>query len=77
MKGLMNMIYICPTCYKEFNTEEEVTTHFLKCWKEQNPHHKSKPASRSEDITTTEVSEDSMAFFDSLKGDDDNERSNG
>lgn len=71
------MIYICPTCSKEFKTEGEVTAHFLKCWKEQNPHHKSKLAPRSEDITITEVNEDIMAFFDSLKGDDNNERSNG
>jgi len=71
------MIYICPTCSKEFKTKGEVTAHFLKCWKEQNPHHKSKSAPRSEDITTIEVNEDIMAFFDSLKGDDDNERSNG
>lgn len=71
------MIYICPTCSKEFKTEGEVTAHFLKCWKEQNPHHKSKPAPCSEDITITEVNEDIMAFFDSLKGDDNNERSNG
>ena len=70
-------MYICPTCGEEFEKEEVLVKHFLKCWKGQNPHHKSKPAPRSENITTTEVSEDIMAFFDSLKGDDDNERSNG
>ena len=60
------MIYICPTCNKEFYVEEDVTTHFLKCWKEQNPHHKSKPAPRSEDVTMTEIDENIMAFFTSF-----------
>ena len=71
------MTYICPTCKKEFETEEEVSAHFLKCWKEQNPHYKSKPAPRSENITTTEVSKDILDFFASLKGEDINERSDG
>ena len=60
------MIYICPTCNKEFNIEEEVIKHFLKCWKEQNPHHKSKPAPRSEDISINEVSDDILNFFNSF-----------
>ena len=70
------MIYICPTCGKELGNEEEVATHFLKCWKEQNPHHKSKPAPRSEDIVTTEVNEDIMEFFTTLQ-EENYERSNG
>lgn len=76
MKGLIIMVYICPTCYKEFKSEEEVATHFLKCWKEQNPHHKSKPAPRGKDITTAEVSEDIASFFESLKEEHSNERNN-
>lgn len=67
------MIYICPTCGKEFDVEEKITSHFLKCWKENNPHHKSKSAPRSEDITTVEINEDMMEFFNSLEGDDNNE----
>ena len=70
------MIYICPTCGKELNNEEEIATHFLKCWKEQNPHHKSKPAPRSEDIVTTKVNEDIMKFFTTLQ-EENYERSNG
>lgn len=67
MKGPMIMIYVCPTCNKEFSSEEEITAHLLKCWKEQNPHHKSKPAPHSEDITTVEASEDVEKFFASLQ----------
>lgn len=63
------MIYICPTCNKEFDTEEKVSKHFLKCWKDANPHHKSKPAPRSEDIVTSEMNSDMADFFASLKGD--------
>lgn len=76
MKGPMIMIYVCPTCGKEFNSKEEITTHLLKCWKEQNPHHKSKPAPRSEDITMIEVNEDVKKFFASLQ-EADYERSDG
>jgi len=64
------MKYICPTCEKEFDTEEEVSKHFLKCWKEQNPHHKSKPAPRSEDINTSEVNDDILDFFNSFNGEE-------
>ena len=70
------MIYVCPTCGKELNNEEEIATHFLKCWKEQNSHHKSKPAPRSENIVTTEVNEDIMKFFTTLQ-EENYERSNG
>lgn len=62
------MIYICPTCQKEYNTEEDMAKHFLKCWKDNNSHHRSKPAPRGEDITTSEVSEDIKNFFALLKG---------
>ncbi len=71
------MVYICPTCNKEFSTTEGVSAHYLKCWKNNNPHHKSKPAPRSKDIIINEISEDIMAFFTALNGDGDNERSNG
>ena len=29
-------MYICPTCGREFQTENEITKHFLSCWKEQS-----------------------------------------
>jgi hypothetical protein len=60
-------MYICPTCCKEFEKEEVLVKHFLKCWKEKNPCHKSKSAPRSEDINTREVNEDVMNFFASFQ----------
>lgn len=60
-------MYICPTCGKGFETEEALTKHYLKCWKEKNPNHKSKSAPRSEDINTREVSNDIANFFNSFK----------
>lgn len=61
-------MYICPTCNKEFIEKEKLTKHFLSCWKEQNPYYKSKPAPRSADIETREVSNDIANFFNSLEG---------
>ena len=61
------MIYICPTCNKEFNTEETIQKHFLACWKETHPYHKSKDAPRSEDIVTREVNDDVLNFFKALE----------
>ena len=60
-------MYICPTCYKEFKKEEILVKHFLKCWKEKNPYHKSKSAPHSEDVNTREVNEDIMNFFASFQ----------
>ena len=60
-------MYICPTCCKEFEKEEVLVKHFLKCWKDKNPNHHSKSAPRSEDINTREVNEDVMNFFISLQ----------
>lgn len=45
-------MYICPTCKKGFEKEENLTKHFLSCWKEQHPSHVSKSAPRSESIET-------------------------
>ena len=59
-------MFICPICNKEFNTQEQIRNHFLSCWQEQHPYHKSKPAPRSEDIITREVSDDVINFFNSL-----------
>lgn len=62
------MTYVCPTCYKEYKTEQEVTKHFLKCWRSDNPHCKSKPAPRSADITLVVANEEVQKFFDLLGG---------
>lgn len=62
-----NKMYVCPTCSKEFKTEDGVRKHMLKCWKEIHPYHKSKDAPRSENIITREVSNDIMDFFNSLE----------
>lgn len=60
-------MYICPTCNRKFEKEEIFQKHFLTCWKEQNPYHKSKPAPRGEDIETRKISNDIVNFFNSLK----------
>ena len=60
------MVYICPTCSKEFDTEELIRSHFLQCWKEQHPYHKSKDAPRGKDVTKREVNDDVMNFFNSF-----------
>lgn len=59
-------MYICPLCKKEFNKEDNMKSHLLQCWKEQHPYHKSKPAPRSENIITREISNDVINFFNSL-----------
>ena len=60
-------MYICPTCSKHFENETILTKHFLVCWKEKHPYHKSKPAPRSEDINTNETNEEVTNFFNSFK----------
>ena len=65
-------MYICPTCNKEFDTEIAITQHSLKCWREHNPNHKSKPAPRSENIVNREINDDVINFFKGIS----NARSN-
>ena len=60
-------MFVCPTCFKEFDTEEKIQKHFLSCWKEQHPFHKSKSAPHSADVLTRVISEDVVNFFNSLK----------
>ena len=60
-------MYICPTCNHSFKTEEILTKHFLKCWKDRNPNHRSKSAPRSEDINTKEITSEISDFFNSFK----------
>ena len=61
-------MYICPTCGKQFNEEEILVKHMSKCWREKNPHLRSKPAPRSEDINTREINDDILNFFNSFGG---------
>ena len=60
-------MFICPTCNKQFDAEDTLVKHYLKCWKEKNPYHKSKPAPRSEDVNTRKVNTDILDFFNSFK----------
>ena len=60
-------MYICQKREKEFNTEEMIRKHFLSCWKEKHPYHKSKSAPQGKNITTREVSNDIINFFNSFK----------
>ena len=63
----MIIMYICPTCNKQFIKEEELVRHMSKCWREKNPHLRSKPAPRSEDINTRNVNNEIENVFNSFK----------
>ena len=56
-------MYICPVCCEEFEIEEVLVKHYLRCWKEKNLSHNSKSAPRSEDINTREDSDEITNFF--------------
>lgn len=71
------MIYICPTCGKEYKTEEDISKHYIKCWKNNNTSYQSKPAPHSEDITIREIGDEAEKFFALLKGELNNESNNG
>ena len=60
-------MYICPVCNREFSDSDIVVKHYLKCWKEHNPHQKSKSAPRSLDSFTRKVNDDAVNFFNSLQ----------
>ena len=60
-------MYICPVCNRQFKEEQVLVKHYLSCWKKENPHLRSKPAPRSEDINMREVNEDIENFFNSFK----------
>ena len=60
-------MYICPVCNQQFKEAQVLVKHYLSCWKKENPHLRSKPAPRSEDINTREVNEDIENFFNSFK----------
>ena len=57
-------MYICPTCKQYFETEEQITSHSLKCWREHHPNHKSKPAPQHEDRIYYAMNEDIANFFE-------------
>ena len=60
-------MYICPVCNKQFKEEDILVKHYLSCWKKENPHLRSKPAPRSEDIHTREVNKEVEDFFNLFK----------
>lgn len=60
-------MFVCPTCGREFEGENVVVKHFLSCWKERNPNHKSKSAPRSEDLNTRIVNDSVLGFFETFK----------
>lgn len=60
-------MFLCSCCGRAFYSESELTDHFLKCWRAQNPFHNSKPAPRSADVNTREVAADIAKFFEGLK----------
>ena len=60
-------MYICPTCKREFESEDSIRKHFLNCWKEQHPYYQSTPAPRSEDIIEVQANDNVLAFFTRLK----------
>ena len=64
-----NKIYICPICICEFEDEKEsrMSRHFLKCWKENNPNHKTNSIEPSETIETRKENKDITDFFTNLQ----------
>lgn len=60
-------MYICPECKREFNSEDGIRKHFLACWREQHPGHRSNAAPRSEDIITRQADNDVFNFFRGLQ----------
>lgn len=61
-------MYICPTCKKEYLTEEEIKKHSMACWRKTNPHYKSKEAPQGETIITKKINDNILNFFNSFKG---------
>ena len=62
-------MYICPICKCEFEDEKEsrMARHFLKCWKESNPNHKTNGIEPSETIETRKENKNITDFFASLQ----------
>lgn len=60
-------MYICPTCHEKFNTKEDIGKHFLRCWQQHNPNHKSKPAPKGENKIERKIDDNVLDFFASLR----------
>ena len=60
-------MYICPFCTKEFETEDMMSKHYMKCWSEFHSPQPSKDAPKSKDIETREDNQDILNFFNSFK----------
>ena len=61
-------MFICPFCQKEFSGSDEMSKHYLFCWKETHPNKPiPKEAPHSEDIETREISPDIELFFSTFK----------
>ena len=56
-------MFYCPVCKRQYKTDEAVAKCFLRCWKEQNPNHKSHEAPHSEDIVVRQINADTERFF--------------
>ena len=56
-------MYICPICKKAYQSDTIVAKCFMRCWKEQNPNHKSKEAPRSDDIINRQCNNEMINFF--------------
>ena len=61
-------MFICPVCKTQYKTEEAVAKCFLRCWKQQNPNHKSNEAPHSDDVVVRRVNTEMEDFFNGLKG---------
>lgn len=60
-------MYLCSICKKEFETKELIAKHSLKCWREHNPYHKSKPAPHTTDINERRINDEVSNFFANLQ----------
>lgn len=60
-------MYICPICGKGFENKERITKHSLRCWREHNPYHKSKPAPCSGNLHQSQMTNDIADFFTSFE----------
>jgi len=60
-------VYICPICNRTFDIEDQIAKHSLRCWREHNPYHKSKPAPHTTDLNERKVNNEVLDFFANLQ----------
>ena len=60
-------MYICSICNRQFKNKEDIAKHSLKCWRENNPYHKSKTAPHSSNRIERTVNKDILNFFASFQ----------